>query len=248
VSNTRKKIGVSTKSLTALAVVAVSLTLPITSASAAGLFEFLFGGSGRSAPSAPASNPITSMFNSFAAPDGNIERDRHESGPSVGYCVRLCDGHPFPVQTTSATSAQACASMCPGAQTKVFSGGSIDHAVSNDGKRYSDLPNAFIYRKQLVNSCTCNGKTAGGLVRVDVKADPTLRAGDIVATNDGLVSYRGNNGRSAEFSPVQDRKLSNIEIRPAPVVVSAAAANARAEAPPPADEPRSKTSNRRAQR
>ncbi len=74
--------------------------------------------------------------------------------------------------------------MCPAAQTKVFAGGSIDHAVSNDGKRYSDLPNAFTYRKQLVNSCTCNGKTAGGLVRVDVKADPTLRAGDIVATKE----------------------------------------------------------------
>lgn len=184
VSNKRKNLGVSTKSLTALAVVVFSLALPVTSASAAGLFEFLFGGGGRSAPGAPPSNPLAPLFNAFAAPDGGVERDRRETGPSVAYCVRLCDGHPFPVQSTSSSSAQACASMCPAAQTKVFAGGSIDHAVSNDGKRYSDLPNAFTYRKQLVNSCTCNGKTAGGLVRVDVKADPTLRAGDIVATKE----------------------------------------------------------------
>jgi Protein of unknown function (DUF2865) len=248
VSKKRENVRVSAKSLTALAVVAISLALPATNASAAGFFEFLFGGGRGSAPSAPSSTSVTPMFNAFASPDGAVERDRRESGPSVAYCVRLCDGHPFPVQSTGSSSAQACASMCPAAQTKVFSGGSIDHAVSNDGKRYSDLANAFTYRKQLVNNCTCNGKTAGGLVRVDVKADPTLRAGDIVATNNGLVSYRGSNGKTAEFSPVQDRKLANIEIRQAPIVVSAAAANARAEAPPVVEDPASKAQSRRAQR
>lgn len=244
-SKKRENVRVSAKSLTALAVVAVSLALPATNASAAGIFEFLFGGGRQSAPSAAAPSSVAPPFNAFASPEGGVV-GRRESGPSVAYCVRLCDGHAFPVQSTGSSSAQACASMCPAAQTKVFSGGSIDHAVSNDGKRYSDLPTAFIYRKQLVNNCTCNGKTAGGLVRADVKADPTLRPGDIVATNQGLVSYRGGNGRTAEFSPVQDRKLANIEIRQAPIVVSAAAANARAEAPP--SEPASKASTKRAQR
>ena len=243
----RENVRVSAKSLTALAVVAISLALPATNASAAGFFEFLFGGGRQSAPSAPPPTSAAPMFNSFAKADGGTF-DRRESGPSTAYCVRLCDGHPFPVQTSGSSSAQACAAMCPAAQTKVFTGGSIDHAFSNDGKRYSDLPNAFTYRKQLVNSCTCNGKTAGGLVRVDVKADPTLRAGDIVATNKGLVSYRGSNGKTAEFSPVQDRKLTNIEIRQVPIAISAAAANARAEAPPVVEDPASKAKNRRAQR
>jgi hypothetical protein len=140
--------------------------------------------------------------------------------------------------------------MCPATPTKVFAGGSIDHAVSSDGKRYADLPNAFTYRKELVASCTCNGKTAGGLVRVDVKSDPTLRPGDIVATNDGFVSYRGNNGKTAEFTPVQDRKLADIQIRQTPVSAAALAANASAEVPPPksVEEPASKASRHRAQR
>lgn len=244
-SKKRENFRVSAK-LTALAVVAISLALPATDASA-GFFDFLFGGGRQSAPSAAPHSAVAPLFNSFARPEGGV-MERRESGPSTAYCVRLCDGHPFPVQTSGSSSAQACAAMCPAAQTKVFSGSSIDHAVANDGKRYSDLPTAFTFRKQLVNSCTCNGKTAGGLVRVDVKSDPTLRAGDIVATNNGLVSYRGSNGKTAEFSPVQDRKLANIEIRQAPIVVSAAAANARAEAPPVDDPTTAKAKSRRAQR
>ena len=87
------------------------------------------------------------------------------------------------------------------------------------------------------------------MVRVDVKSDPTLRSGDIVATNDGLVSYRGGNGKSAEFTPVLDRKLSDIQIRPA-TSPEALTANASAEVPPPknVNESASKPSRRRAQR
>ncbi len=233
-SEKRENRVVVKRSLIALGVVALSLALPLTSASAAGIFEFLFGGLTRSAPSAPSSNPVAPLLRAFTDPSGGvIEGERRESGPSVAYCVRLCDGHPFPVQSSNSSSAQACASMCPAAPTKVFAGGSVDYAVASDGKRYADLPNAFVYRKQLVAGCTCNGRTAGGLVRTDAKSDPTLRPGDIVATNDGLMSYRGSNGRNAEFTPVQDRKLANIEIRPTPVSAAALAANASAELPPP---------------
>jgi hypothetical protein len=246
VSENRGNTAVFERSLIAMAVVALTLALPTTSASAAGIFEFLFGGGGRSAPTIPMPLPTVRPLGD---PSAVLEGGR-ESGPSVSYCVRLCDGHPFPVQNASASPAQACASLCPAAQTKVFAGGSIDSAVSSDGKRYSALPTAFVYRKQVVANCTCNGKTAGGLARMDVRSDPTLRPGDIVATNEGLMSYRGSNGRSADFTPVQDRKLSAVRIRPAAPSASALAANARAEEPPArnVDEPGSKESRRRAQR
>ena len=104
--------------------------------------------------------------------------------------------------------------MCPATQTQLFTGGSIDHAVSSDGKRYAALPAAFVYRKQLVAGCTCNGKSSGGLVHGDAQSDPTLRAGDIVVTNEGLMNYRGNNGRGSDFSPVQDRKLASTRSGP----------------------------------
>ena len=210
----------------AMAAVALTLAMPVTGASA-GFFEMLFGGV-RSAPPPPAPLP---QVRPYADPSRAIEGYRSESGPSSAYCVRLCDGQPFPVQGANGSAAQACASMCPAAQTKLFTGGGIDHAVSSDGKRYASLPNAFVYRKQVVAGCTCNGKTPGGLARMDAKSDPTLRPGDIVATDDGLMSYRGSSGRSADFTPVQDRKLANIPIRPTATSASAMAANARAEEP-----------------
>ena len=230
----------------AMAAVACTLALPMTDASAQGIFEFLFGGGVRRSASPPPA-PLPAV-RPYADPSRSIEGYRSESGPSTAYCVRLCDGHPFPVQSVDGSAAQACASMCPAAQTKLFTGGSIDHAVSSDGKRYSALPAAFVYRKQLVSGCTCNGKSPGGLVHGDAQSDPTLRPGDIVVTDEGLRSYRGNSGRGADFTPVQDRKLASIPIRPRPVSASALAANARAEEPRPRNvEERGSDSPRRAQ-
>lgn len=240
VAKKRENTGVFGRSLP-LAAVALALALPASSASA-GFLDMLFGG-GRAVVTIPA--PLPTVRPSGAPSIGVLESGG-ESGPSVSYCVRLCDGHPFPVQ--GASSAQACASMCPAAQTKLFNGGSVESAVSTDGKRYSALPTAFAYRKQLVAGCTCNGKSPGGLARMDFKSDPTLRPGDIVATNQGLMSYRGSNGKSADFAPVQDRKLAAVQVRKTPVSVSAAAANARAEAPPPRNTEEPKESRRRSQR
>ncbi len=207
-------------------------------ASAAGFFEMLFGG-GR-APSVPSPTPLLEALGNVFGGSGTSER-RSEGGGSTAYCVRLCDGHPFPVQNAGMTPTQACNSACPASQTKVFSGGSVDNASSSDGKRYADLPNAFVYRQRIVAGCTCNGRTAGGLVSIDAKADPTLRPGDMVATNDGLVSYKGRKDETAEFIPVQDRKLTQIPISPA-------AASAHAEAPPAAlNPPASGSTRKRAQ-
>src|SRR5205823_234625 len=131
---------------------------------------------------------------------------RSESGPSAGgvaYCVRLCDGRHFPIQRSSgANAAQVCNSFCPATRTKIFSGGAIDRAVASDGTRYNELPNAFVYRERLVADCTCNGKDPVGLVTTTVNDDPTLRHGDIVANESGLVAYTGGGRRNAEFTPV----------------------------------------------
>ena len=245
-SENRRNYGLKLPML--VAATACALLLPAADASA-GFFDFLFGGgSRRSAPPSPLPQVAPTARTDSS---GNlIEGGRSESGPSVSYCVRLCDGHPFPVQSIDSSAAKAWSTMCPAAQTKVFNGSSIDHAVASDGKRYASLSTAFVYRKQLVADCTCNGKSPGGLVRMDAKSDPTLQAGDIVATNQGLMSYSGRNGRSADFTPVKDRKLSAIHIRPAPdsASASAAALSARAQqvAPPDADEPKPKKSKRRA--
>jgi hypothetical protein len=100
--------------------------------------------------------------------------------------------------------AQICTGMCPASKTKIFSGTDIDRASASDGKRYADLENAFVYRQRLVENCTCNGRDAFGTARIDLATDPTLRAGDIVATADGLAKVSGTRGahKAATFTPI----------------------------------------------
>ncbi|HZS63079.1 MAG TPA: DUF2865 domain-containing protein [Xanthobacteraceae bacterium] len=216
---------------------AAALITAVSAGSAsAGLLDFLFGRHS-SAPSLPqAVAPLMrALGNPFAPSREEIPPER---GPSVAYCVRLCDGHPFPIQNNGSSLTQTCQAACPAAATEVFAGGSIDSATAANGKRYASLPNAFVYRKQIVNGCTCNGRTPGGLVTMNVRSDPTLRPGDIVATNDGLAAFGGMKNQTAEFTPVQSykglsadmrRKLSAMEVRTAPVPAGVMAAA------PPAD-------------
>ena len=70
--------------------------------------------------------------------------------------------------------------------------------MAPNGQRYTDLPNAFVYREKMVADCSCDGKSPIGLVRFEDAEDPTLRTGDIVATGSGLMTYR-NDGRSVGF-------------------------------------------------
>jgi hypothetical protein len=78
-------------------------------------------------------------------------------------CVRLCDGYYFPIssaasQDTLAHDADVCSASC-GAEARLFfhpsSGGDARSAVDLTGMAYSSLPNAFRYRKTLVEDCRC---------------------------------------------------------------------------------------------
>ena len=90
---------------------------------------------------------------------------------------------------------------------------SIMRATEN-GKPYSELPNAFRYRNEFVAGCTCNGKDQLGLAPVKIENDPTLRKGDIVAGRDGLmVAGRSADKRGAalNFSPASERMRSKYQ-------------------------------------
>lgn len=178
------------------AVTASAVMAPTTPAAAQGLFDFLLSGLRRLGPPPSA--------NAYADPQSGYNGRSGGSGISGAFCVRLCDGRYFPIQrSSSVNAAQMCNSFCPASQTKVFSGGGIGHAVASDGSRYASLRNAFAYRERVVENCTCNGRDAYGLVTPSVADDPTLRNGDIVATNGGFVAYNGGNRRTAEFTPIQ---------------------------------------------
>jgi len=137
------------------------------------------------------------------------------TGGSQAYCVRTCDGRYFPIPSSDSQSrAAACSSFCPASETKVVYGGNIDNAATENGKPYSELPNAFRYRNELVAGCTCNGKDQVGLAPVKIEGDPTLRKGDIVAGADGLmVAGRGadRRGASLNFSPASHQIRSRYQ-------------------------------------
>ena len=78
-------------------------------------------------------------------------------------CVRLCDGFYFPIgdgvrRERLYTDSHTCSARCDGGARLFYyptSGGSPETMVDLSGRRYADLPNAFRYRKALVNACAC---------------------------------------------------------------------------------------------
>jgi uncharacterized protein DUF2865 len=167
-----------------------------------GGFARMFGGGQPRA--APVSLPYVDPFEGLRTTDTPREGT---PGRYASYCVRLCDGRYFPLTpSANVTPAKACSSMCPAARTKIFSGGGIERAAAADGQRYADLDTAFTYRKEMVQGCSCNVTDSIGLHKMDVLEDPTLKPGDIVATEDGFVIYKGSNGgtrQAADFTPIE---------------------------------------------
>jgi hypothetical protein len=129
-------------------------------------------------------------------------------GGGQAFCVRSCDGRYLPVAGADRESkAASCNSFCPASKTELVYGSNIDNATTGSGKSYSELPNAFRYRSEIVDGCTCNGKDQIGLAPVKIENDPTLRKGDIVAGDNGLlVAGRSADKRRASlnFSPVSE--------------------------------------------
>jgi hypothetical protein len=136
-------------------------------------------------------------------------------GGAQAYCVRTCDGRYFPITASDSQSrAASCNNFCPASETKVVYGSNIDDAATESGEPYSELPNAFRYRNEIVARCTCNGKDQIGLAPVKIENDPTLRKGDLVAGANGLmVAGRGADRRGAalNFSPASKSVLSRYQ-------------------------------------
>ncbi|MGL4635730.1 MAG: DUF2865 domain-containing protein [Beijerinckiaceae bacterium] len=99
--------------------------------------------------------------------DGRSEEDerpriesriRRVSGKAV--CVRMCDGYYFPLHVRNASLRDEgdgiCQSLCPASEMKVFMmPGSIENAATPEGERYTEIPNAFRYRKSYDPGCFC---------------------------------------------------------------------------------------------
>jgi hypothetical protein len=237
---------------TPVVLIAASLASIAPRAASAGFFDFLFNQN--AAPQVPQANAYA---NPFAPPQPlpPIQAEAGVGGGMYAHCVRMCDGRYFPILAHSGTPpAQLCQSFCPASATRVFFGSNIDSAMAANGERYAETSNAYVYRKQLNQNCTCNGRDPTGLAPVDVSLDTTLRPGDVVATATGLVAYNGGRGASAQtadFTPVSDypgltgairAKLTEMKVTP----VKAEIADDRPLIAPVAPRPPASITGRRA--
>jgi Protein of unknown function (DUF2865) len=189
------------------AAVALGASAVAPAAQAGDFLSALFGAFGARRPEVP-SMPLPFASEGSPLPLQNDGRPRVAYSGGQAYCVRTCDGRYFPIAASDNQSrAASCNSFCPASETKVVYGSTIDNAAMESGKPYSELPNAFRYRNEIVAGCTCNGKDQFGLAPVKIENDPTLRRGDIVAGADGLMvaSHSADRrGASLNFSPVSE--------------------------------------------
>jgi hypothetical protein len=158
-----------------------------------GFFDQLFGGGGNSYPG--------------MGPGGG---DTYRT-----ICVRTCDGFYFPVSYSTVPSKfaedeQICRRMCPAAEVVLFShrnpGEDVSQAVSQGGRLYSELPNAFAYRKAFNPNCGC--KAAGQTWADALKhlEDTSIERGDIVVTEE----------QARKLSQPVDSKGRPIPVKAAP--------------------------------
>jgi hypothetical protein len=194
-----------------VAILCLAVLLMPASATAQGFFESLFGFGGGSRQSGPPADyryrePVVrpSPPDDYEnAPSGH---DRYRT-----LCVRGCDGYYFPISGSATRGnfhrdAQICRRSC-GTDAKLYyhptSSGDASKMVDLTGLPYALHPNAFLYRKRLVDKCACRpdpwsaseiarhksyaaeepAKTEAGSAdtRVEAVAGPAARAGETVS-------------------------------------------------------------------
>jgi hypothetical protein len=81
-----------------------------------------------------------------------------------------------------------CQSMCPASEAVLYShrnpGEDVSQAVSSAGRPYTELPNAFAYRKAHNQTCSCRGAGQTWADALKHLEDPTVERGDIVVNEE----------------------------------------------------------------
>jgi hypothetical protein len=136
-----------------------------------GFFESLFGIN--PVPGPPSGIPLGGTFRTL--------------------CVRTCDGYYFPISYSTmpgkfADDEALCRRLCPATEVSLYShrnpGEDVNRAVSLSGRLYTDLPNAFAYRKVFNPSCSCRAPGQSWEEALRQGDDQTLERGDIVVTEE----------------------------------------------------------------
>ncbi len=186
----------------------------------------------RQAAAPPARGFFETLFGPGEGPGPDVGPNETPSGSTYRtLCVRTCDGYYYPISFTAVPGKfpedeRVCQRTCPASEATLFiyhnPGEDVSQAVSLAGKRYTDLPNAFRYRKELVPACSCRAagqSWAEALKNADDAG--TLASGDIVVTEE-----------SAKRLSQPTRDAQGKPIKPPPKGSTASAAGGK-----PADAP-----------
>lgn len=109
-------------------------------------------------------------------------------------CVRTCDGYYYPISYSTTPERfrddeQACQRMCPASEVQLYTyhnpGEDVQQAVSLNGRLYTEMPNAFAYRKAMTPACSCRrpGESWAEALKVN-GPDATVAPGDVVVTEE----------------------------------------------------------------
>jgi hypothetical protein len=98
-------------------------------------------------------------------PDQPLDNAEAQAG-SKAVCVRSCDGAFFPVSYSASQGRltgleDMCRALCPNADVSLYTyppSGQIEQAVSINGARYMESPNALKYRQSVDPTCSCKRK------------------------------------------------------------------------------------------
>jgi hypothetical protein len=184
-------------------------------------------------------------------PEGPVYRSIDPNGRYRSVCVRTCDGFFFPVSYQTYAShlsqdASVCQSSCAApAELYVYRnpGQEIDQAISLNGTAYSDLPNAFKYRKEYITGCSCKAneynptaiEAAGQKAEAaPVPGKPGKKAPDPAATQAAAPPAQPPAQLNLDVTgavPAQPQAAAPAEAAPAPAEAAPAPAAEAAPAP-----------------
>jgi hypothetical protein len=194
------------------------------------------------------------LFGIQTSPGGDVPL----SGTYRTVCVRTCDGYYFPISFSTVPSKfgddeQLCQRLCPATEATLYThrnpGEDITRAVSSStGRTYTELPNAFAYRKAFNNACSCRApgqSWADALRQLD---DYTVERGDIVVQTEEQAKALSQPRIDAQGRPIRleaapgsrlpaagapPRGSANVQSAPLPTVTPAPATAEGSEQPDP---------------
>lgn len=156
--------------------------------------------------------------------------DVSQAGTFTTLCVRTCDGYYYPISFATTPSRFAedeavCKATCPASDASLYvrrTTEDIRTATSISGRPYTELANAFRYRQQFDNSCSCRKIGQSWADALGAIKDNSVQSGDIVVTDEKSKALSQPVQQRAPRTTQQQRPAADQNATPASAANAAA--------------------------